>query len=159
MTVREIAAGADVSTSLLYFYFDSKDAVILTTLRSIANELDGLLLETADLVRTVQTVHQFFSDRPGFPRILAWILLEGGDFALLKDDPILTRFKSGFSSLGVPEPLTSAGVVVTMLLGNALLQSGVNTGIERDPEDTQSGQALNRSIVGYIEACGNRNRE
>ena len=158
-TVREIAAEAGVSTSLLYFYFSSKDAVVLATLRSIAAEIDGELQESVDLVQTAAVVQRFFVKRPGFPRILAWILLEGGSFVQLKDDPILTRFKSGFAGVGARDPFTSAGVVVTMLLGNALFQAGVNGGIEREPTDMRLGQAVNQSVLDYIAECDKTSRE
>ena len=45
-----------------------------------------------------------------------------------------------------------------MLLGNALFQPGVNSGIERDPKDTRFDQSLNQSILDYIAACGHNVR-
>ena len=38
-TIKELSAAAGVTTSLLYFYFESKDDIVAATLRSIATEI------------------------------------------------------------------------------------------------------------------------
>ncbi len=158
-SVRDIATEAGVSTGLLYFYFPSKEALILATLQSMATDVGALLEDIDGIGRIVDIASAFLVERPAFPRLLAWVLLEGGDFAELRDDPILTRLKDEFGDLGVSDPATSAGVVVTMLLGNALYQPGVNTAIERDPNDEGLGNALKRQVMAYLASCAATDRD
>jgi AcrR family transcriptional regulator len=73
-TVAEIAREANVTTSLLYFYFQSKDDIILATLRWIASDLDAVAATPGEMAAAVS--HALI-DRAALARILAWLVLEG----------------------------------------------------------------------------------
>lgn len=140
-SIREIAAEAGVTTSLLYFYFKSKDDVILATVRSIAADIDAEVAGADTPTDIAAAVSRALAERPAFPRLLAWFVLEGRGFGELSDDPVLARLVSAFSQHGA-DPVTNAGVAVTLLLGNTLLADAVNEGLERSPADTRLRQAL-----------------
>jgi AcrR family transcriptional regulator len=149
ITVRKIAEEAGVATGLLYSYFPSKDAVILATLKSMALDMEGVLQEVTGIEGTIAEGTRFLINRPGFPRLIAWVILQGGNLAELKDDPVLVRLKSDFADLGFPDPEIHAGAVSSMLLGNALFQAGINSAIESDPNDERLSQELNQTVLDY----------
>ena len=146
-SVRQIASEARVTTSLLYFYFRSKDDIILATVKSIASEIDAAVAGADGVSAIASAVSRALTERPAFPRLLAWFVLEGRGFAELSDDPVLERLVTAFTSDGAPDPSTDAGVVVTLLLGNALLAGGVNEGLERSSEDERRPQALDQVLT------------
>lgn len=146
-TVRQIASEAHVTTSLLYFYFESKDHLILATVKSIASEIDASVAGADGVVAIASAVRRALAERPAFPRLLAWFVLEGRGFAELSDDPVLERLVAAFASDGVPDPCTDAGVVVTLLLGNALLAGGVNEGLERSSDDKRLLHTLDQTLA------------
>jgi len=146
-TVRQIASEAQVTTSLLYFYFKSKEDIILATVQSIASEIDGSLAGSDGVAAIASAVSRALAERPAFPRLLAWFVLEGRSFAELSDDPVLERLVSAFARDGAPDPSTDAGVIVTLLLGNALLGGAVNEGLERSSDDARLIQALDQTIA------------
>jgi AcrR family transcriptional regulator len=146
-TVRQIASEARVTTSLLYFYFKSKDDLILATVRSIASEIDVAVAGADGVGAIASAVSRALAERPAFPRLLAWFVLEGRGFAELSDDPVLERLVAAFTSDGAPDAHTHAGVAVTLLLGNALLGGAVNEGLERSSHDERLIQALDRALA------------
>jgi len=146
-TVRQIASEARVTTSLLYFYFESKDDIILATVRSIASGIDAAVAGTDGVGAIASAVRRALAERPAFPRLLAWFVLEGRGFAELSDDPVLERLVAAFTRDGAPDPSTDAGVVVTLLLGNALLAGAVNEGLERSSDDEHLLHALDRTLT------------
>lgn len=146
-TVRQIASEACVTTSLLYFYFNSKDDIILTTVKSIASEIDASVAGTDGVGAIASAVSRALAERPAFPRLLAWFVLEGRGFAELSDDPVLKRLIAAFASDGAPDTHTDAGVIVTLLLGNALFAGAVNEGLERSSDDERLIQALDQALA------------
>jgi len=148
-TVRQIAAEAGVTTSLLYFYFKSKDDIVLATVRSMSAEIDAAVAGEADIEDMVSAVSRQLAMRPAFPRLLAWLVLEGRPLGELSDDPFLGRLATVFSQRDSADPLTDAGAVVTMLLGNALYRGDVNTAIERSAVDGRLTDALDRAVGAF----------
>lgn len=145
-TVRQIAAEAGVTTSLLYFYFESKDEIVLATVRSISGEIDAVAAREADIEAMVSAVSRQLALRPAFPRLLAWLVLEGRPFGELSDDPFLGRLATMFSQGGSADPLTDAAAVVTALLGNALFRGAANAAIERPVVDERLHDVLDRAV-------------
>ena len=150
-TVRQIAAEASVTTSLLYFYFKSKDDIVLATVRSLSAEIDAAVAGEADVGAISTATSRMIAEHPAFPRLLAWLVLEGRSFAELADDPFLGRLESMFAERGHSDPNTAAGAVVTMLLGNALFRGAVNVALERPPDDERLVQALDRGRVAFAD--------
>jgi AcrR family transcriptional regulator len=149
ITVRKIAEEAGVATGLLYSYFASKEELILATVKSMALDMEDLLKESTGIEAAIASGTQFLINRPSLPRLIAWVILQGGSLDELKHDPILVRLKSDFTEMGFADPEIHAGVVASMLLGNALFQAGINSAIENDPTDERLSQALSQTILDY----------
>jgi AcrR family transcriptional regulator len=154
-TVRQIAAEAGVTTSLLYFYFKSKDDIVLATVRSLSAEIDAAVAEEGDVGPLSTATSRMIAEHPAFPRLLAWLVLEGRSFSELADDPFLGRLARMFAERGDNDPRTASAAVVTMLLGNAFFRGAVNGAIDRPPDDERLIQALDHARVAFAdEAVG-----
>jgi AcrR family transcriptional regulator len=153
ITVNEIAHEADVTTSLLYFYFDSKDELILATLRSIASDMDALAAATTDPAAMAAVVSTSLRDRPAFVRILAWLVLEGRSITQgMGGHPFLQRLVATLATNESDDPITQAGAVIAMLISNTLLSPSINVALGRDADDVRIIDALDASIEGVLTA-------
>lgn len=148
VTVREIASEAGVTTSLLYFYFASKDDVIVATLRSVASEIDAAVASAGGAREMAAEVGRLLIERPAFSRIIAWLILEGRSVTeAMGDHAFMRRLMTAFAEYDAEDPQTRAGVVVTMLLANALFHGGVNVALGRSSDDERLIQALDRVVA------------
>jgi AcrR family transcriptional regulator len=148
VTVREIASEAGVTTSLLYFYFASKDGIIVATLRSVASELDAAAAGAGSAQEMAAEVSRLLIERPAFSRIIAWLILEGRSITEeMGDHPFMRRLMTAFVETDPEDPHTRAGAVVTMLLANALFHRGVNVALGRSSDDERLIQALDHVVV------------
>jgi AcrR family transcriptional regulator len=102
VTVRSIADAAGVNHGLVHHYFGSKldllGATMLSIERVVLEELEGLV----DPVAAADGFLQVVRDRPSYPRLLSWMLLEGvdptdhiGDFPLVARLVQLVEFDEG----------------------------------------------------------------
>jgi AcrR family transcriptional regulator len=148
-TVRQIAAEAGVTTSLLYFYFKSKDDIILATVRSISAKIDAAVAGHEGVGDISSATSRMLAAHPAFPRLLAWLVLEGRSFSELSDDPFLNRLARMFAVDDSSDPDTDAGAVVTMLLGNALFRGDINAALGRRSDDERLNEALDRARVAF----------
>lgn len=148
-TVRQIAAEAGVTTSLLYFYFKSKDDIVLATVQSLSAEIDAAVAAETDVGALSTATSRMIAEHPAFPRLLAWLILEGRSFAELADDPFLGRLARMFAERDHSDPRTASAAVVTMLLGNALFRGAANVAIDRPPDDERLTQALDQARVAF----------
>ncbi|MCL1602097.1 MAG: hypothetical protein M3112_11295, partial [Actinomycetia bacterium] len=138
---------------LLYFYFDSKDELILATLRSIASDMDALAAGTTDPGEMAAGVSISLRNRPAFVRILAWLVLEGRSITQeMGGHPFLQRLVATLATSQSDDPITQAGTVVAMLLSNALLSPGINIALGRDADDVRLVDALDKSIARTLTA-------
>ena len=152
-TVADIAQEASVTTSLLYFYFESKDDIILATLRWIASDLDAVAAKVTTPGEMAAAVSGALIDRPAFARILAWLVLEGRSLTeVMGDHPFLRRLMSTLSIGGSEDPHTQAGTVVAVLLSSAFFAGGINVAIERQHDDQRLPEALDGLIVTLLDS-------
>lgn len=149
-TVRQIAAEAGVTTSLLYFYFKSKDDIILATVRSVSAEIDAAVASHEGVDDISSATSRMLAEHPAFPRLLAWLILEGRSFTELSDDPFLNRLARMFTVGDSADPDTDAGAVVTMLLGNALFRGNINVALGRQRDDKRLIEALDGARVAFV---------
>jgi len=150
-TVADIAREANVTTSLLYFYFESKDDIILATLRWIASDLDAMAAKATTPGEMAAAVSSALIDRPAFARILAWLVLEGRELTkVMGDHPFLRRLMTTLA-IGEPDdPQTQAGTVVAVLLSSAFFAGGINVAIERQYDDQRLPEALDGLIASVL---------
>ena len=152
-TVADIAEEANVTTSLLYFYFESKDDIILATLRWIASDLDAVAAKVSTPGEMAAAVSGALIDRPAFARILAWLVLEGRSLTEeMGDHPFLRRLMSTLAIGESENPQTQAGTVVAVLLSRAFFAGGINVAIERQHDDQRLPEALDGLIVTLLDS-------
>jgi AcrR family transcriptional regulator len=145
--VNDIAQEANVTTSLLYFYFGSKDDLVIATLRSIVSDMDALAAGAADPREMATVVSSSLADRPAFARIIAWFVLEGRPIAKeMGDQPFLRRLVVTLAAQESDDPQTEAGAAVVILLANAFLSGGINLALGRESDDERLVRALDDSI-------------
>lgn len=95
-------------------------------------------------------VARFFIERPAFPRIMAWLVLEDRNITEeMGDHPFLRRLIGTFAEQAEVDPNTQAGVVVIMLIASAFLYSPANVALGRDRADERLIQALERMVATY----------
>jgi AcrR family transcriptional regulator len=150
-TVNDIAKEAGVTTSLLYFYFQSKDDVIVETLRTIASDLDTLAADANSPTDMASVVSVSLAKRPAFARIVAWFVLEGRSITdEMGDHPFMRRLIMTLAESESEDPLTQSGAVVALLLSNALLVDGINSALGRERDDERLTDALNGLIAAAL---------
>jgi AcrR family transcriptional regulator len=150
-TVTDIANEANVTTSLLYFYFKSKDDLVLETLRSIASDMDAQAAAAERADEMVVNVRRALVDRPAFARIIAWFVLEGRSIAHeMGDQPFLRRLMTALAADDSQDPQTEAGAVIAVLLSTALFAGSVNTALGRDSGDERLTEALGELIDNVL---------
>jgi len=149
-TVADIAREANTTTSLLYFYFESKDDIVIATLRWIASDLDAMAAgATPSEMATV--VSRLLSARPAFVRIISWLILEGRSVTEeMGDHPFLRRLLVSLSADNSDDAHTQAGAVVAVLLSNALFSGDINAAIGRKGDDHQLSDALDGCIAALL---------
>jgi AcrR family transcriptional regulator len=140
VSVRDIAAEADVTLGLVHHYYESKEALVAATLRSIATDIDQVaadgLTSTGDRGEMVRAVWRFLQERPAFPFIVSWWLLEGRNVTeAMGDHPFLQRLVASLGGAGDADGATLAGVVIAQLLGGTVLRVGINRALGRPIDD------------------------
>ena len=151
-TVNDIAREANVTASLLYFYYQSKDDVVIATLRSIASDMDALAAQAASPGEMAVAVSDALIERPAFARILAWFVLEGRSIATeMGDQPFLRRLVGTLATGKADDPLSQAGTVVAMLLANAFFSSGINSALGRDGDDHRLRDASKDAVLSVLD--------
>jgi AcrR family transcriptional regulator len=146
-TVNDIAQEANVTTSLLYFYFESKDDLVIATLRSIASDMDAVAAGAATPGEMAAVVSRSLKDRPAFARIIAWFVLEGRSVAQeMGDQPFLRRLMTTLATNESDDPQTEAGAIVAILLANTFFSGGINVALGRERSDQKLVKALDDAI-------------
>jgi AcrR family transcriptional regulator len=152
-TVADIAREANVTTSLLYFYFESKDDIILATLRWIASDLDAAAAEMSGAKEMATAVSRSLLKRPAFARILAWLILEGRAVTKeMGDHPFFRRLTMTLALGESDDPHTRVGAVVAVLLSNALFSREINTVLGRQHDDQRLPEVLDGLIATLLDS-------
>ena len=135
-TIVDLADEADITTSLLYFYFDSKEAIVRATMQAIATEADHVASAHDDPADMVDAVRRFMWVRPAFPRMATALYLEGQDITeLMGSHPFIERLIPAAASMADGDPVTSAGRAIIDILATATIGRGVNRALGREPDD------------------------
>jgi len=148
-STKELAAEASVTTSLLYFYFDSKDHILAETLRSIATEINEAALAEETPAKMVETAGEFMWNRPGFPRLLIALTLENRNITdIMGDHPFIrTLAKALADDSDVEDAREAAVVLITSAVSAAVLGRAANVAIGRDSEDPRIARELVQSAL------------
>jgi AcrR family transcriptional regulator len=152
VSVRDIAAEANVTPGLVHHYFDSKDALVGATLRHIAAEIDETASEApqraGDPEAMVRAAWRFMQQRPAFAFIVAWWLLEGRDVTeAMREHPFLRRLAATLPGTDEAGRATTAGVIVSLLIGGTVFRAGVNRALGRPLDDAALPEALETAVA------------
>ncbi len=151
-TVSDIAHEADVTTSLLYFYFDSKDDMIIETLRSIASDLDAEAAGASTESEMAAFASRAIVERPAFARIIAWLILEGRSVTQeMGEDPFLRRLMATLAKGTTDDPSTQAGAIACVLLSKSFFGHAVSVAVGREGDDERIPEELDRYIATALE--------
>jgi AcrR family transcriptional regulator len=121
ISVRDIAARANVNHGLVHQYFGSKDALIAATIEHLARERAAIVERAPDEATAVHAALRFQHQNPAYTRLLAWWLLEGRDISELDlrfgpiRDIVDSSYDSGSESDRINHQIVSAGVGLIML--------------------------------------------
>ena len=152
ISVRDIAREADVTTGLVHHYFESKDALLVATLRSMSSEIDTVAAEaleaTSDPAEMVRAVWRFSQERPAFMLIVAWWLLEGRNVSeAMGDHPFLRRLAVALGGAGDPDGQTDAAVIGSMLVAGTVFRLGFNRALGRPIDDLALPDRFESALV------------
>ena len=151
-TVSDIAHEANVTTSLLYFYFDSKDDIIIETLRSIASDLDAEAAGASTAAEMAVLGGRAIVGRPAFARIIAWLILEGRSVTQeMGEDPFLRRVMATLATGTSNDPPTQAGAIACVILSKSFFGHAVSVAVGREGDDERIPEELDRYTAAALE--------
>lgn len=164
VSVRDIALEAGVTTGLVHHYFESKDALLIATLRSMSAEIDHVAGEaldiTADPGEMVRAVWRSLQDRPAFAYIVAWWLLEGRNVTgAMGDHPFLRRLTVALGTAQSDDGQTDAGVVAIMILAGTAFRHGLNRALGRSTGDPALAEQFEKTVVDVTRHAAARRRD
>ncbi len=142
VSVRDIAARANVNHGLVHQYFGSKDALIATTIEELARRRAAIVEAAADDATAVLLALRFHHDFPAYTRLLAWWLLESRDINELdlSFGPIREMVDSTYagptSGDRIDRQVVAAGVSL-MLLGSVVFRDFVNAFLDTPEVDEE----------------------
>jgi len=163
VTIRDVATEAHVTTGLVHHYFESKDTLLVATVRSIATDIEQearlTLEETGDVSEMVRTVWQFCERRPAFRSIVMWWALDGRDVTkAMGNHPFIRTLAGALGAPSDPDAPTQTGLIVTLILAGHLA-SGVNRAIGREPRDPAISNELLRLLLAAAKGEGARSED
>ena len=152
VSVRDIAEEARVTTGLVHHYFDSKDALVAATLRSMSTDIAvtaaAALETTGDPGEMVRAVWRLVQVRPAFTMIAAWWTMEGRNVTeAMGEHPFIKALAVAIGAPQRPDAVTQAAVVASMILGGNVMRVGLNRALGREDGDQELVQAMETAIV------------
>jgi AcrR family transcriptional regulator len=137
ISVRDIAAHANVNHGLVHQYFGSKDALVAATIEQLARERAAIVQRAPDEATAVHAALRFQHANPAYTRLLAWWLLEGRDLNDLDlrlgpiRDIVDDSYGAGSESDRIDHQIVAAGVGLIML-GSVIFREFVDSYLDTD---------------------------
>ena len=146
---------------LVHYYFESKDALLVATLRSMSIDIDRVAADaleaTSDPVEMVRVVWRFSQERPAFMSIVAWWLLEGRNVTeAMGDHPFLRRLAVALGGAGDPDGQTHAAVIGSMIVAGTVFRLGFNRTLGRPTGDLAFPDRFESVLVEATRGAVNR---
>ena len=114
VTIRGIAAEAGVTPGLLHYYFSSKRLLFGATMTKMSRDYLAAMDGLSDPGDVAGRLFDVVSERPGLPRLTAWMLLEQADPLEAGSDPMAEYWLSLFET--EDEPVGTAARAWTALM-------------------------------------------
>jgi AcrR family transcriptional regulator len=151
VSIRDVAAQANVTSGLVHHYFESKDQLLAATVTSIATNVDdtarAVLDEGGDNAAMLRAVRRVLDERPAFRSIVLWWAVSDRDVTeLMGGHPFLRTLVARLGGPGGADALDRAGTIIAMLLAGQLVP-GINRALGRQLDDPAVGDLLAEAIV------------
>ncbi len=161
VTVREIAAAAGVSPSLVIHHYGSKDALRAAVDRRVIGLVDALVTELTDssgggapTASLAAALADHLERDPLLPAYVRRLLIDGGEHAQQLFRSLYDALLSGFASLeaaGIVRPTTDAPVRAAFLLVNdlavVLMREHVRWVLGIDPLTRSGGERWTTQVL------------
>ena len=153
-TLRAVAAEAKVTTGLVHHYFESKDALLIATVRANSQRISALaqaaMGETKDPGAAVAAVWRYLEERPAFRNIIVWWMSRGRDVtALMGEHPFLRTLGQLLAADDPASAPVRAGTAATLIMAGMLAPSA-NRAVGLEPDDTSIAAELERLSIGIV---------
>jgi AcrR family transcriptional regulator len=136
VSMRDIAAEADVNLGLIHRYVGSKDDVVALVLRRHTALARSMVEDVPDDERVLDRVAEVIVDRPGTGPLMAGLILDGVDVATLKGDfPLLEQ-------LAGDGPELQAAITYALALGWEVFGPSLLAAADVDPTSEELVAAL-----------------
>lgn len=154
VTVRQVAAEAHVATGLVHHYFESKEALLVATVRSasaeIGAEAQAVLESTGDPGAAIASWWRFLERRPAFRRIIVWWVADGGDVNEMIGTPTWSGTLARILAPRHPQSASvRAGLVGTLVMAG-MLAPGANRSAGLDAADDSIARELERLSIEVV---------
>jgi AcrR family transcriptional regulator len=148
VTMRRLAAEADVSVGLAYHYFDSKDDMFGSVLDRLAADIARSIDPDLGSGEVLREVWIRLRAAPAFARLIAWLILEGKDVsAVMSGHPLMAQIAAQAGEKGNEHPPTAAATLILLALAGGFFGAPANRAIGRDNDDP----ALFEVLAGLLD--------
>lgn len=136
VSMRSIAAEADCSVGLAYYYFDSKMELIGATLDRMAKRVAADAISTENPRDSLLVLVDSLRADAAFPRIVTWLVLEGQDISkVMSADPLLQSVTAAAAERAADDPASVAMVMGLLAIGTFTYGEMLNQLVGRQPDD------------------------
>jgi AcrR family transcriptional regulator len=139
VTIRGVAEEADVNPGLLHYHFSSKREMLGATLTAMSEHYLAAMDDLSEPGAVAGRLFDIVSERPGLPRLTAWLLLEQVNPFEIGSDPMAEYWFSLFGAEGSPAAAPARAWTALMLAAawgvykdHPLLTEAFATAEERD---------------------------
>ena len=148
ITMRRIAAEADVSVGLAYHYFGSKDALFGSVLDRLAADIARNIAPDLGPGEVLREVWIRLRAAPAFARLIVWLILEGKDVStVMSGHPLMAQVAAQAGERGDEDPPAAAATLILLALAGGFFGPPANRAIGRDNDDP----ALLEVLAGLLE--------
>ena len=148
ITMRRIAAEADVSVGLAYHYFGSKDALFGSVLDRLAADIARNIAPDLGPGEVLREVWIRLRAAPAFARLIVWLILEGKDVStVMSGHPLMAQVAAQARERGDEDPPAAAATLILLALAGGFFGPPANRAIGRDNDDP----ALLEVLAGLLE--------
>lgn len=131
VTVREIAAAAEVNLGLIHRYVGSKDDVIALVLARHTERASAAIASAPDTDAALDTIAEAVVHHPATGRLVAGLILDGVDVAAIKDEfPLLDLLAKDHGPL-------DAAITYALALGWEVFGPSLMNAADTSPNDRQ----------------------
>ncbi len=148
VTMRRIAAEADVSVGLAYHYFGSKDELFGSVLDRLAADIARGIDPEFGPDEVLREVWIRLRAAPAFARLIVWLILEGKDVStVMSGHPLMAQVAVQAGERGDEDPPAAAATLILLALAGGFFGPPANRTIGRDNDDP----ALLEVLAGLLE--------